>query len=57
MKLMGWTCAEVLARVETPCLHQEVSFPDHIPAANDETNPEAGAGQACQHPKNREGGT
>lgn len=43
---MGWACAEVLAWVETPCLHQEVSFPDHIPAASDETNPEAGAGQA-----------
>ena len=41
-KLMGWTCAEVLAWVETPRLSQEVSFSDQIPAANNETKAEAG---------------
>lgn len=39
---MGWTCAEVLAWVETPRLSQEVSFSDQIPAANNETKAEAG---------------
>ena len=53
---MGWTCAEVLAWVETPCFRQEVSFSDQIPAANNETKAEAGAGQALVNIQRRDKG-